>query len=250
MPTVAVIVIGDEILSGKFADENGPYAIARLRALGADLRRIAVIADDVATIADEVRRCALAFDVVITSGGVGPTHDDVTFEGVAAAFSLPLAISEPILRLFDAYGLPRNEGTLRMANIPSGADLLALDEQAARRNATPVIRVNNVFVLPGVPRLFQSKFEAIAERFQGIGRLTHRLYTLHPEWEIAEKLTAVAARYPSVALGSYPRFGGTPPFFVMVTVESHDAPAFEAARKELLAFLSDSLDGIIPSSAG
>ena len=101
MPTVGVVIIGDEILSGKFADENGPYLIERLRELGADLRRLVTISDDLDDIAGEVRRCSEAYDLVVTTGGVGPTHDDRTLIGIARAFSVGLVEHPELLELLD-----------------------------------------------------------------------------------------------------------------------------------------------------
>ena len=155
MSTAAVVIIGNEVLTGKFADENGPYLIGRLRTLGTDLVRLVTIPDDVAVIADEVRRCAAAADHVFTSGGVGPTHDDVTFEGVAGAFRVPLELRTELLDLIAQFGMPRNDGTERMARVPAGAELLFHEALSY-----PVVRVRNAYVLPGVPKLFRNKFEA------------------------------------------------------------------------------------------
>jgi molybdenum cofactor synthesis domain-containing protein len=237
MPSCALVVIGNEILSGKFADENGPVVIARARALGADLVRVSYIPDEVAVIAEEVRRLSAAVDVVVTSGGVGPTHDDVTLEAVAAAFGLPLELHPELMALFERFGLPDNEGTRRMAWVPEGSTLLVAGERSV-----PVVRVRNVFVLPGVPRLFRLKFEALEEYFRGDAVHTARLYTTEAEWNIAAQLTAVAQAHPNVAIGSYPRFDDGL-FHVIVTLESRDAAALESAHSALSAFLSASPPG-------
>jgi molybdenum cofactor synthesis domain-containing protein len=227
MPTVAVLVIGNEILTGKFADENGPYLIKRLRALGADLRRMVTLVDDEAGIAAEVAACASAFDHVITSGGVGPTHDDVTVDGVARAFGLPLDDNADLLALIRRYGLREDAATLRMAKVPRGAELVWSADLAY-----PALVVRNVLVLPGVPKLFRVKFEALAQRFAGEQVGTARLYVTEQEWDIAARLTALAAEHPAVAIGSYPRFGEGP-YHVILTLESRDPVALEAARVAL-----------------
>lgn len=229
MATAAAIIIGNEILTGKFADENGPYLIKRLRTLGVDLRRIAFIADEIAVIAAEVRASSAAYDHVFTSGGVGPTHDDVTLDGVAAAFGVDLELRDVLVELMARFGLPQNASTLRLATVPVGAELLT--HQAL---SYPVVRMRNVYVLPGVPRLFQNKFEALAERFVGDAVCTTRVYTDEQEWDIAERLTAVAQRHPNVAIGSYPRFGEGN-YRVILTLESRDAVALEAAAADLRA---------------
>jgi molybdenum cofactor synthesis domain-containing protein len=229
VPTAAVVVIGNEILTGKYRDENGPYLVDRLRALGCDLVRIATVRDDVAEIADEVRRCAAACDFVLTSGGVGPTHDDVTLEGVAVAFGLPLEVHPTLLGLLRRYGVPEDAANLRMASVPAGT---VLEDTAGL--AFPVVVVRNVWVFPGIPKLLREKFENVAARFAGQAVSTARIYTDERESDIAVRLTAVAARHPAVAIGSYPRFGEGP-WRVVLTLESRDANALRRAHDDLVA---------------
>jgi molybdenum cofactor synthesis domain-containing protein len=232
MPSVAVIVIGNEILTGKFADENGPYLIRRLRDLGADLHRLVTLSDDVDGIAAEVRACAARYDHVVTTGGVGPTHDDVTFEGIARAFDVALEAHPDLIALAERFELPRNAGTLRMAMVPVGTVLLHHEALSY-----PVMRMRNVWVFPGVPRLLRNKFEAVANHFAGEAVHTARLYTAEDEWDIAERLTAVAERYPNVAIGSYPRFGEGA-YHGILTLESRDPDLLARACAELEAVLT------------
>jgi molybdenum cofactor synthesis domain-containing protein len=232
MPRAAVVVIGDEILTGKFADENGPFLVQRLRRLGCDLRRLAVVSDAIEDIAGEVRLASGLADHVITTGGVGPTHDDRTFEGVALAFGLALEPREELVGLLDRHGLTRTATNLRMATVPAGAVLVS-----SPGTVYPVVRVRNVWILPGVPRLMQLKFETIAGAFAGPQVLTRRLYTDLPESEIAQLLSDVQDRHPEVAIGSYPRFGGEA-WRVIVTLESRESAALDAADRELRAGLS------------
>lgn len=240
MPRAAVVVIGDEILTGKFADENGPFLIRRLRALGCDLVRIGVVRDEIDEIAAEVRLASHAADHVITTGGVGPTHDDRTLEGIALAFGLPLEERAELTALLDRYGFPRSAANLRMARLPAGAELVS-----SPGTSYPVIHVRNVWVLPGVPRLMQLEFEAVAAHFAGAQMLTRRLYTDRPEPEIAELLFTVQETWPTVAIGSYPRFGGEA-WRVIVTLESRDMGALDEADRALRAGLS-LVDGPVAS---
>jgi len=236
MPRVAAIIIGDEILSGKFEDENGPFLIRRLREVGADLQRLSTITDEVAHIADEVRRCTERFDKVITTGGVGPTHDDRTFEGIAAAFGLPVVERPELVDLLEQFGLPKTEASLRMARVPEEAELVW-----GKGASFPVVCVREVYVFPGVPKLLRVKFAGIVDRFAGDRVHTCRLYTPMRETEIAAVLGEAADREPTVAIGSYPRFGEGE-YRVIVTLESRDPDALQRAR----ALVADALTLVEP----
>lgn len=228
MPTAAVVIIGDEILSGKFPDENGPYLVGRMRALGCDLRRLAVVGDTLDAIGDEVARCAAVHDHVVTTGGVGPTHDDLTLEGVARAFGLGTELRPELVALLDRFGLARTPTNLRMATMPVGAELIL-----AERASFPIVRVRNVWVFPGVPRLMRAKFEEIAPRFAGPLVRCVRVHVDRPETEIAGLLTEVAEVHAAaVAIGSYPREGAGEPQ-VIVTLESRDEQALDDAVRDL-----------------
>jgi molybdenum cofactor synthesis domain-containing protein len=230
MPTAAVIVIGNEILSGKFADENGPYLVRRLRELGVDLGRIVVIPDVIEVIAAEVRAASAAFDHVFTSGGVGPTHDDLTFPAVAVAFDAPLERNAALVKVIEERGRgPMNSATYRMAEVPAGAELWWDGDVFY-----PLVVMRNVAIFPGVPALFRMKFEAVAHRFAGVPLSTRRLVTELGEPEIADALTEAAERWSAVAIGSYPRFETTP-YTVIVTMEGRDAAALEACDAWLRA---------------
>ena len=236
MPDTAAIIIGNEILTGKFDDDNGPYLIRRFRELGADLVRLAVVRDDVAAIAEEVTRCRSVADAVITSGGVGPTHDDVTLRGVAAAFGEELRLDQDMLNLLTGFGLPNSDAARRMASVPASAELLWDDALSF-----PVVCVHGVYVLPGVPKLFRLKFDAIASRFAGEPVHCTRLYTAERETAIAGRLDDIQGRFPSVEIGSYPRLGEVT-YRVIVTLESRDPSALQAASDALCAVL-DVVDG-------
>jgi molybdenum cofactor synthesis domain-containing protein len=232
VPTAAVIIIGEEILSGKFADENGPYLVRRLRALGVDLRRLVTIGDGVSEIAAEVRRCAAAVDHVFTTGGVGPTHDDRTFEGIAEAFEVSLEERAEVVALLDRFGMERNAMTSRMAALPVGAELVSEDALAY-----PIVRVQNVWVLPGVPRIMRQKFEALAPRVAGEAVRTARVYADDLEHDVAVFLDAVQRAHPEVSIGSYPRYGEATGRLI-VTVEGARAEAVHAAAHALAGGLA------------
>lgn len=232
MPSAAIIIIGNEILSGKFADENAPWLIARLRAIGCDLGRVVTISDTVAGIAEEVARCSAAYTWVLTTGGVGPTHDDLTFEGVALAFGASTH-RHPILArvLEEKLGSRCNEAAYKMAEVPVGTELWWDGDFVY-----PLVVMQNVCIFPGVPALLKLKFDAVAHRFAGVPLSTDRLTTPLTEPEIADTLTAAAARWPAVDIGSYPRFDQRPPV-VIVTLESRVPDDLSACGSWLRASL-------------
>ena len=232
MSTAAIIVIGDEILSGKFADENGAYLIRELRDLGVALRRIEVIPDSHEEIGVAVRAASERYDHVFTSGGVGPTHDDVTIEAIARAFGVRVVknpILEGMLRAY--YGTRLEERNLRMAEVPDGAEMIAADAPS-----WPVTSFRNIYILPGVPVIFRRKFAAIRERFRVAPFYTRRVYCMSDEGTIARHLDAVVAEFPEIAVGSYPRFEEKE-FRVIVTLEAKDAAQVAAATEALVGRL-------------
>ncbi len=231
--TAGIVIIGDEILSGKFADENAELLIGELRSLGVDLRRIAIIPDDVDDIATTVRRFSERFDYVFTSGGVGVTHDDLTIAAIAQGFSTEVVRHprlEQIVR--EHWGESLDEANLRLAEIPVGAELVGDDDQ------WPALRLANVYILPGVPALFKTKFLSIRELFRGTPVIEQRLYCGVEEGELAASLAAVASAFSTVRIGSYPRFGEKR-YRVIVTVEGADAGAVDGAVAALRERLGD-----------
>lgn len=227
-----IVIIGNEILSGKFADENASFLIGELRALGVELGRIAVIPDLVDDIAETVPRHASRFDVVFTSGGVGPTHDDVTMAGIARGFDTRVVRHPELERLLRGYyGDRLTDSHLRLAEVPDGTELVYGDDPI-----WPTICYRNVYILPGVPALFRRKFVAIRERFRSRPFHTARVYVMADEAAIATDLDRVVAAHPAVAFGSYPRFD-EPDYRVLLTVESHDLAATGVAVQELATAL-------------
>jgi molybdenum cofactor synthesis domain-containing protein len=232
VPTAAILVIGDEILSGKTEDQNARLLIGELRELGVALKRIDVIPDDLEEVAAAVSQLSARFDHVFTSGGVGPTHDDVTIPGIARAFGRPIVRHPELERRIRALcGEEVDDSRLRMADVPEGSELLDAPELR-----WPLLSCRNVYILPGVPEHFRRKFMAIRERFRVEPFYTRALYTMEDEFDLAINLRAVAEANPLVAIGSYPSFSSSE-YRVKLTLESKDAAALEAAVGELTAML-------------
>lgn len=232
MPTAGLVIIGNEILSGKIVDTNSPYLAGELRQIGVDLERIITIPDVVDVIAREVRAFSEAFDYVFTSGGIGPTHDDVTMEAVAQAFDREVVYSDSLLeRIERVHTGPLNDAMKKMAMLPEGAT--AVD---AGDLWFPIICIENVHVFPGIPELFQKKFASIRDRFSGVPVRLTRIYVTRYESEIAEDLHDLLRDFPELMLGSYPRIS-EPDYRVMLTLESRDADYLERATQSLCARL-------------
>ena len=230
--TAGIILIGNEILSGKIADANAAFLCRELRALGVEVRKISVIPDEVDLIAAEVREFSEALDVVFTSGGVGPTHDDVTMEGVARAVGTRVIRHPRLIALLEAYYKgPVNEARLRLAEVPEGAELVSDGALMF-----PAVAVRNVYILPGVPEIFRQKFEALKERFRETPFHLASVFVAVGEGTLAEHLNALVARHPDLMVGSYPEFSN-PEYKVKVTLESKDAGLVDRAVAELLAGL-------------
>ena len=239
-PSAAILLIGNELLSGKVDDENARYLIRELRTLGVALRRIEVIPDVLDEIAESVRTLSARFDYVFTSGGVGPTHDDVTLASVAAAFGVGL-VRHPGLEalLRGGFGARLHERDLRMADLPEGARLEAGPSPGAG-GTWPVIAVRNVWVLPGVPSIFRRKFDAIREHFRASPIHGRALYSKEGEGPIAGHLDAVVAEFPGVEVGSYP-YPEASGYRVKITLDGRDGAEVDAALARLAALLGDAV---------
>jgi molybdenum cofactor synthesis domain-containing protein len=230
--TAGIVVIGNEILSGKVADTNSSFLARELRKMGVDVRRVAVIPDDVDDIARTVRDFHERFELVFTSGGVGPTHDDITIEGIARAFGRGV-VREPELekKLRDFYKEKVNDARLKMSEVPEGAELIY-----GGALAFPTLKIENVYILPGIPEILQSKFLAIRERFTADPFHLRVVYTREGEGVIAEFLNDTLKHFPLLLLGSYPRIGD-PEYTVKLTLESKDQEYVDRAFRHLLEIL-------------
>ena len=230
--TAGIVLIGNEILSGKIADANAPYLCHELRELGVDVRRVSVIPDEVDVIATELAACTRVCDIVFTSGGVGPTHDDVTMEGVARALGVPVVRHPELVELLQRYyGDRLTETHLKMAEVPKGAELVG-----GETLRFPTIVAGNVYILPGVPEIFRQKFEAIRERFRDTPYHLKNVFVRIGEGTLADYLNALLREFPALLLGSYPEFAN-PEYRVKVTLESRDAVYLADALGTLLAQL-------------
>lgn len=234
--TAAVVIIGNEILSGKVVDQNSAYLSRELRALGVDLQRIVVIPDEIEVIGEEIALCRQKFDWVFTTGGVGPTHDDVTMEGIARGVQKPV-IRHPGLDqlLRDLYPGELNAAQMRLADTPEGIELLY-----AEGLRIPVLHFQNIYIFPGVPELLVKKFEAIKERFRETPFHLRKIFLTGEESDIANDLNQTMARFPRLLLGSYPILRQTE-YKVILTLESKDKNYLEEASQALLALLPKKL---------
>ena len=230
--TAGILVIGNEILSGKVVDTNSPFLARELRALGVSVRRILTIPDELDQIAVAVAEFHATYDLVFTSGGVGPTHDDVTIEGVARGLGRQV-VRHPAIeqRLRDFYKDKTNEARLRMADVPDGTELI-MDG----RLGFPTLKCENLYILPGIPEILEQKFHALRDRFASTPYHLRVIYTREGEGSIAEHLNATVAAFPELLLGSYPKIGD-PEYAVKLTLESKDVAYVERALAHLLALL-------------
>jgi molybdenum cofactor synthesis domain-containing protein len=200
--TAALLVIGDEILSGRTKDKNIGYVAEYLTNIGIDLREVRVVADDEGDIIAALDALRHRYTYVFTTGGIGPTHDDITADCVAKAFGVPISIDERARKLLLERIAEKdlNEARLRMARIPHGADLI--DNPVSR---APGFRIGNVHVMAGVPSIMQGMMDAIAPTLKtGKKMLSQSVRADMREGDIGSELAAVAKAYPDAMIGSYP----------------------------------------------
>jgi len=231
-PSAAMLVIGDEILSGRTRDANMHYLAGELTRAGIDLREVRVIRDDPDAIVAGVQALSAAYDVVFTSGGIGPTHDDITAENVARAFDRPISVRDDARAILTAHYAARaqelNEARLRMARIPDGATLIDNPISAA-----PGFTIENVHVMAGVPSIFQAMLASVLPTITGgAPLLSQTLEVRRGEGDIAGPLTDLAARYPDLTFGSYP-FIRDGCHGANVVVRGQDGARVDAAIAEL-----------------
>jgi len=227
--TAGIIIIGNEILSGKVKDANSFFLASELRALGVSVRRISVIPDDIETIGAEAVHFSESYDYVFTSGGVGPTHDDITMEGIATGFGVRL-IRHPelVARFRKRYGDSANAAVLKMAEVPEGTKIIDLGS-----SSFPVVSFRNIFIFPGIPKYLMDKFILIKERFRLSCFYLKRFFLLAEETDIAAILNAVVADNIGVTFGSYPIMGN-PEYKIIITAESKTEDSINKAAKEFL----------------
>jgi len=234
MKTAAIIIIGNEILSGKIQDTNSSYLAAELRELGVDVRRITVIPDDIDIIGEELASSSVKYDFVFTAGGVGPTHDDVTIAGIAKGLGLGTTTNQRLLDIITTRcGGEVNDFAAKMAVLPEGAELIE-----AEGLGFPLVAVRNIYVFPGIPEFLVKKFSAIKERFRSTPFKLRRLYVNEEECYIAKHLDKVAGTFSDVMVGSYPKVGRED-YKVVVTLESRNDESLAEAYEMLLDLLPE-----------
>ena len=243
--TACVLIIGNEILSGRTQDENLGFLARGLNEVGIRLREARVIPDIAEVIVAAVNEARQRFDHVFTTGGIGPTHDDITAQSVADAFAVPLIVHPDAKRLLESHYSPGqlNAARLRMAMVPEGAVLLPNPISRA-----PGFRIGNVFVLPGVPRIMQGIFEQLKYRLAGGDRLLSRSVSCRlGEGTLASDLSALQDRYPDIEIGSYPYFHRGD-FGVTLVLRGIDRDQLVAAAEELKSLIrelgADPQDGV------
>lgn len=203
-PTAAMLVIGDEILSGRTRDANMHHLAGQLTQAGIDLKEVRIVSDDRAAIIDAVRALSGAHDSVFTSGGIGPTHDDITADCIAAAFEVHIDVRDDARAILAAHyaksGSELNTARLRMARIPDGAGLIDNPVSAA-----PGFSIENVHVMAGVPSVFQAMVASVLPTLTGGAPLISKTLRIdRGEGDIAGPLGELAAAYPDLSIGSYP----------------------------------------------
>lgn len=229
--TAAVVIIGDEILSGQTEDVNSAYLAKELRDLGVKLNHIAVIPDNVEDISKTVKELSANYDTVFTSGGIGPTHDDVTMEGIARAFDVSIARDPEVEAMIkEGFKDSNTEAALKMADIPLGAEKIMIEGFKL-----PLVVFENVYVFPGIPEYLKLNFEAVKERFRGESIHQGRIYIKERESKIATLLEETEERF-DVKIGSYPKVGKD--MLVKVTIDSMDKRQVDRA----LQYIKDRLD--------
>ena len=238
--TVGLILIGNELLTGKIRDENG-YELARFCfSRGAKLTTICTVPDDKVVIADAVNRIRQHVDVLVTSGGVGPTHDDITYDAIALAFSVQCIPFEPLIKRIESYFGPNvTDAHLKMGHLPSNATLTF-----PAQNHWPTVSVENVHIFPGVPHIFRAKLNSIKEKLTGTIQHLVVLEMLGDEGTIAEVLRACEEEF-NVTIGCYPVFE-TPQVNIRVTVESTHETDLEQAVNRLISELTPLVSNITP----
>jgi molybdenum cofactor synthesis domain-containing protein len=236
-PSAAVLVIGDEILSGKVEEANVAVLARTLRPLGVLLKRVVVVMDDIDAIALEVRALSSSHDWLFTSGGVGPTHDDVTVEAASKAFGVRVVSSPEMEGMLRAHYKERcTEGHLRMALVPEGAAL-----EVTAEVTWPTIRFGNTWLLPGIPEVFRMKLPVVVAHLsqaqrRGHAFVSHAAYVKMDEGELKPLLDRVVASFPDVAVGSYPKWL-EPSYKTKLTFDGRDEPRVLAARDAFVASL-------------
>ncbi|PZQ45144.1 MAG: competence/damage-inducible protein A [Micavibrio aeruginosavorus] len=235
--SVALIIVGNEILSGRTQDTNTSWIAENLNAMGIVLHQVRVVPDAESEIIAAIHELQDKVDYIFTTGGIGPTHDDITAESVAKAFKVPLELNpEAYDMLKRHYGSEKeiNDARRKMAMIPQGAELILNPVSGA-----PGFHIGNVFVLAGVPRIMQAMFDDVQTRLKrGKPVLSNTIACSLAESRVAEPLEALQNNYATVAIGSYPHFRGGI-LGLSLVLRSTDDEALDKATRELIKIIAD-----------
>ena len=234
MTTAGIIIIGNEILSGKVTDKNSPYLCKELRILGVEVKQIITIPD----VPEEIGKTALefskSFNWVFTSGGIGPTLDDLTVASIAKEFGVSLYESPQIMEAIYKYrGKNMTAAHRRMAMIPEGSELIEYAE-----GRPPQLQFHNIFIFPGIPEFLKIRFSGIKERFRTTPIVIKQIFLKADEGDIAASLDETQQAYPELQLGSYPKISGSD-YNVKLTLECRDREYLQNACDFLCKHLSD-----------
>lgn len=231
-PTAAILLIGNEILSGTTQDANIAFIAKRLVQRGIRLSEVRIVPDIGARIVEAVNALRAAYTYVFTTGGIGPTHDDITAESIAKAFGLPFGVNEEARKILEDYYAPRgvelNVARLRMAKTPGGAKLIDNPVSAA-----PGFCVENVFVMAGVPKIMQAMFDHVDTMLKGGPiMLSTTVQCNQREGDIGQQLDDIQKEFPDLDIGSYPHMYQTPSLSLVLrgTDETRIATAAEKVR--------------------
>ena len=234
--TAAMVVIGDEILSGRTQDKNVAHVAIKIGEIGVQMQEVRIIPDIEQEIVDAVNYCRAKYDYVFTSGGIGPTHDDITADSIAAAFGVGIGYHpeafEILTKHYEQSGVEFNEARKRMARVPDGGTLI--DNPVSK---APGFKMENVFTMAGVPAVLRAMMESIVPMLEGGAKMLSRSVQVSlPEGRVAKDLAALQEKFPDVSMGSYPYFKAGKVGTNLVLRSVHP-DLLEQAQKELIQML-------------
>lgn len=236
--TAAMLVIGDEILSGRTKDRNIGHLADVMTAIGIDLKEVRIVADDEAAIADAVNTLRAGHTYLFTTGGIGPTHDDITADSVARAFGVPCEYDERAYAMLEAHyaarGIEFTDARKRMARMPAGAEHIDNPVSLA-----PGFRIGNVHVMAGVPAIFQAMLDNVVPTLKtGVKLLSETVQCPYGEGTIGGPLGEIQKNHPDTIIGSYPKYrDGT--FWTELVIRSRDAGKLASAKQAVESMLAD-----------
>ncbi len=233
--TAAVLLIGDELLSGRTKDQNAGFIAERLTELGIDLKEVRIVADEEAAIVEAVNALRARHTYVFTTGGIGPTHDDITADAVAKAFGIAIDFHPGVVAAMrKVFGDRLNEARMRMARVPDGASLLY-----AEGNVAPGFVIGNVHVMAGVPKIMQSMFSALTPHLRtGPRVISETILGNLKEGDVGTPLAEIQRRHPAVSIGSYP-FQDERGYNTNLVVRGRDAGEVSRAAAEIAVMLEE-----------